>query len=118
MTKEIAAHGSETVSRGLEPTVETGWSREPVKLIAKDVGEAVAMYIQLMYPSSVAAAPSTFKLSVRNCVFNEIMAAVDVSDVGRIEARLKPGKQNPKRVAMDRLRRSCIIADDLRLSTR
>lgn len=89
MTKEIAAHGSEAVSHGLEPIVETGWSRELVKLIAKDVGEAVTTHIQLMYPSSVAAAPSTFKLSVRNCVFNEIMAAVDVSDIGRIEARLK-----------------------------
>jgi hypothetical protein len=69
-------------------TEESRWSRELVKLIAKDVGDAVVTHIEIMYPAAFAATPGTFPLSVRNCVFNEIMAAVEVNDVGQIAARL------------------------------
>ncbi|MDA9522536.1 hypothetical protein XI06_20170 [Bradyrhizobium sp. CCBAU 11434] len=98
MTKNILAKAPEPTSDALEPIAEIGWSRELVRLIAKDVGEAVATHIELMYPSAVAATPSTFKTSVRNCVFNEIMAAVDVSDAGRIEARLKDRQASRRRL--------------------
>lgn len=89
MTKSVAVRDPEPVRNALEPIPEVGWSRELVKQIAKDVGEAVVTHIETMYPRAVEATPSTFKVSVRNCVFNEIMAAVDVNDAGRIEARLK-----------------------------
>src|SRR5258708_5666957 len=69
-------------------TEESRWSRELVKLIAKDVGDAVVTHIEIMYPAAFAATPGTFPLSVRNCIFNEIMAAVEVNDVGQIAARL------------------------------
>jgi hypothetical protein len=69
-------------------TEDSRWSRELVKLIAKDVGDAVITHIETMYPAAFAATPGTFPLSVRNCVFNEIMAAVEVNDAGEIAARL------------------------------
>jgi hypothetical protein len=69
-------------------TEESQWSRELVKLIAKDVGDAVVTHIETMYPDAIAATPGTFPLSVQNCVFNEIMAAIEVNDAGQIAARL------------------------------
>ena len=48
-------------------TEESRWSRELVKLIAKDVGDAVVTHIETMYPAAFAATPGTFPLSVRNC---------------------------------------------------
>ncbi|MDN4985560.1 hypothetical protein QY049_20575 [Bradyrhizobium sp. WYCCWR 13022] len=74
-------------------SIETAWSRELVKQIAKDVGDAVAFHIETMYPRAFAAAPSTFPLSVRNTVYNEIMAAVQVNDAGQIAARLEDRKR-------------------------
>jgi hypothetical protein len=78
---------------------EVPWSRELVEQIAKDVGAAVAHHISIMYPAAVAATPSTFLTSVRNCVRNEIMAAVAVSDADQIEARLKDRKAHRRRIS-------------------
>jgi hypothetical protein len=89
MTKDVPILNPNPILRKLESIAELNWSRELVKQIAKDVGEAVITHIELMYPSAIASTPSTFKLSVRNCVINEIMAAADVNNAGRIEARLK-----------------------------
>ena len=98
MATEITTHGSGTTALDLTPTTETGWSRELVKQIAKDVGDAVATHVEIMYPTAVAAAPSTFLLSVRNCAINEIMAAIDVNDAGQIEARLANRKLARRRL--------------------
>src|SRR5947209_1975959 len=98
MTKNIVVKASQPTLNELEPIAEIGWSRELVRQIAKDVGEAVTTHIELMYPGAIVSAPSTFKLSVRNTVMNEIMAAVDVSDAGRIEARLKDRKAFRRRL--------------------
>ena len=74
-------------------TEDSRWSRELVKLIAKDVGDAVVTHIETMYPAALAATPGTFPLSVRNCVFNEIMAAIEVNDAGQIATRLAVRKR-------------------------
>ena len=47
--------------------------RDKAKVIAHDIGHAVAHHIEVMYPEAVKAASSTFLLSVRGCVYNEIM---------------------------------------------
>ena len=52
-------------------------SREAIKAVARDIGKQVANHIEIMYPDAVKAASSTFLLSVRGCVHNEIMAAID-----------------------------------------
>lgn len=68
-------------------------SRAWVKAIAMDIGKEVVHHIEIMYPKAVEACSSTFKLSVRNCVYNEIMAALDVTDEGQIIARLDTRKK-------------------------
>lgn len=64
-------------------------SRDVVKQIAMDIGKDVAAHIEVMYPQAVEAASSTFLLSVRNHVYNEIMAALETIDEEEILARLE-----------------------------
>jgi len=47
--------------------------RKTIEEIAMDVGKEVALHIEIMYPEAVAAASSSFLLSVRNTTFNQIM---------------------------------------------
>lgn len=63
-----------------------------IREIAMDIGKEVVHHIEIMYPKAIDATPSTFKLSVRNCVHNEIIAAIQVSDEGEIIARLAERK--------------------------
>ncbi len=86
MAKEIAKPIRQTVP-------ETTWSRDIIKAIAMDIGKEVVAYIEVMYPQAIEATPTTFKLSVRNCIYNEIMASIDVNDAGIIEARLRDRKK-------------------------
>jgi hypothetical protein len=64
------------------------WDRELIKLIAMDIGKEVAAHIEVMYPEAVKAASSTFLLSLRNSIHNEIIAAIEVNDAGQIQQRL------------------------------
>jgi hypothetical protein len=63
-------------------------ARDVVKDIAMDIGKAVADHVERMHPAAVSAASSTFLLSVRNCTYNEIMAALGTTDEGEIRDRL------------------------------
>lgn len=60
-----------------------------IKAIAMDIGKDTVDYIERMYPKAVMAASSTFKLSLRNHIYNEIMAAIKLNDEGKILARLE-----------------------------
>lgn len=64
-----------------------------VRAMAMDIGKEVVSRIRIMYPAAIAACPSTFPLSVRNCIHNEIMAAIEITDEGRIIARLDDRKK-------------------------
>ena len=55
----------------------SNWSRELVKEVATDIGKEMVAYIEVMYPDVFKAGNSGFKLSVRNHIHNDIMAAVD-----------------------------------------
>lgn len=74
------------------------WTKELVSAIAMDIGKAVVHHIEIMYPQAIKVCPSTFKLSVRNSTHNEIMAAIEVSDEGRIVARLKDRKEHRRKM--------------------
>lgn len=76
---------------------EADLDRELVKQIAMDIGKEVVAYITVMYPEAVAATSSTFRLSVRNCIYNEIIAALDVNDADAIPARLERRKKFRRR---------------------
>ena len=69
------------------------WSKELVRAIAMDIGKEIVAYIEVMYPDAIKATSSTFKLSIRNSIYNEIMAAIEVNDEGQIVARLKDRKK-------------------------
>lgn len=63
--------------------------RDIVRGLALDIGKEVAAHIETMYPKAVEATSPNMLLSVRNCVFNQIMAALDVIDEDEIRARLE-----------------------------
>lgn len=60
-----------------------------IKAIAFDIGKEVVAYVERMYPQAVSATSSTFKLSLRNCIHNEIMAALEVTDETKVMERLR-----------------------------
>jgi hypothetical protein len=68
------------------------WSKELVKQIAMDIGKETVAYVEVMYPEAIKHTSSTFRLSLRNHIHNEIMAAIEVTDEGTIVARLKDRK--------------------------
>lgn len=68
-------------------------ARDVVKQIAMDIGKEVAAHIETMYPKAVEAAGKNMLLSVRNCVFNEIMAALETTDEQEILDRLERRKK-------------------------
>lgn len=80
-----------TVANEIVP--KSPWSRDLVKEIAMDIGKSTVAYVEVMYPKAIEAASSTFKLSLRNHIYNEIMAAIEINDEGAITARLKDRKK-------------------------
>ena len=73
-------------------TTAPEWSRELIKQIATDIGKDTVAYIEVMYPEAIKATSSTFKVSVRNHIHNEIMAAIAVTEEGKVIARLERRK--------------------------
>lgn len=63
--------------------------RELIKRIAMDIGKSAVSHLRVMYPRAYEALPSSGRLSLRNTIHNEIMAALDVMDADEIESRLK-----------------------------
>lgn len=74
------------------PKLEGVWSRELVKQIAMDIGTEAVHHLEIMYPAAIAACPDTMKLSLRNHIHNNIMAALETIDADEIAARLKRRK--------------------------
>lgn len=70
------------------------WSRELIKKIAADIGTDMVAYIEVMYPAAIKATPSTFKISVRNHIYNQVMAAIEITDADKIEAWLRDRKKH------------------------
>lgn len=64
-------------------------SRDVIKEIAMDIGKEVAAHIETMYPEAVEATSKNMLLSVRNCTYNEIMAALETIDEDAIRQRLE-----------------------------
>lgn len=88
-------------------------SRDVVKEIAVDIGREAASHIETMYPQAVAATSSTFLLSVRNCVYNEIMAALETIDEQAIRDRLEERRsfRRRHRTAWRKIRKQDVTED-------
>jgi hypothetical protein len=69
------------------------WDRELVKAIAMDIGKDMVAYIEVMYPKAIEATSSTFKLSVRNHIHNQVMAAIELRDEADVRAWLAGRKK-------------------------
>jgi len=92
MTGTALAAKATAPTTGTAPESRNETAKALIREMAMDIGKEVAAYIEVMYPDAVTAASSTFLLSVRNCIHNEIMAAIEVSDEGKIVARLAERK--------------------------
>jgi len=69
-----------------------------VKEMAMDIGKEVAAYVERMFPQAVAVASSSFLLSIRNCTYNEIMAALADTDPIAIQNRLAVNKMTRRKL--------------------
>lgn len=77
--------------------------RELVKQIAMDIGKSTVEHIECMYPAALEAVAATARISIRNHIYNEIMAALNVVDADEIRARLNERKiDRRKRLAVYR----------------
>lgn len=65
--------------------------KDSIKAIAMNIGKNVACYIETMYPEAVKAVSSTFLLSLRNSIYNEIMEAL--TSEGDVQETFKRDKK-------------------------
>jgi hypothetical protein len=56
--------------------------------VALDIGKEAVSHLRIGYPDAFAALGPSGQLSLRNCVRNQIMAALDTVDADQIRARL------------------------------
>ena len=68
-------------------------SQDIVRQIADDIGKEVASHIETMYPKAVEGAGKNMLVSVRGCVVNNIMAALETTDEQEILQRLADRKK-------------------------
>lgn len=88
--------------------------RELVKEIAMDIGKAAVSHLRIMYPKAYDALGPSGRLSMRNCIHNEIMAALSTTDADDIGARLAERKRfrRQQHAAYDRIRKARPVYGD------
>lgn len=70
------------------------WSRELIKEIATDIGKDTVAYVEVMYPKAIEVTSSTFKLSLRNHIHNQVMAAIELREEAGVRSWLATRKQH------------------------
>ena len=82
--------------------------RALISEVAMDIGKAAVSHLRVQYPDVYAAMNIGCRLSLRNCVHNEIMAALDTIDADEIRARLERRKAERRRhhAAWDAIRKT------------
>ena len=86
-------------SLGIRPKPAIDADRELIKEVAKDIGVEVADHLRRMYPAAFNANPDTFRVSIRNGIYNEIVAALDLGSADDIRKRLDRRKAQRKELA-------------------
>ncbi len=104
--KRLIAAAREMQQMVEPPKPQRDMDRELVKAIAMDIGKSAVSKIRTMYPDVYAAMNSGCRLTLRNHIYNEIMAALDTTDADQIEARLKQRAEDRKHLhsVYDRIR--------------
>lgn len=82
----VAVRGSATATEA--SPADAGISRELIQAMAMQIGKDTVAYVEVMYPEAIKATSSTFKLSLRNHIYNEIISLSRLSDEATIRARL------------------------------
>jgi hypothetical protein len=74
--------------------------------VAMDIGKEVVSHLRIQYPGAFAALGPSGQLSLRNCVHNQIMAALDTTDADEIRVRLERRKAERRKMhaAWDKIR--------------
>lgn len=78
--------------------VSQPWTKKLISDIAMDIGKEVVHRCEIMYPKAFEVVPGTFKLHIRNCVHNEIMAAIEINDEGQIITRMGERKKRRRKL--------------------
>jgi hypothetical protein len=60
-----------------------------VKEIAMEIGKDTVDYVERMYPQAIEATSTTFRLSLRNHIYNQIMGALKHTEEKKIIEWLK-----------------------------
>ena len=71
--------------------------RALIREIAMDIGKSTVEHIEVMYPAALEAVPKLARISIRNHIFNEVMAAISTTDAEAIQARLAERKRDRRR---------------------
>lgn len=72
-------------------------SRSLIKALAMAVGKNTVDYVEVMYPEAIKHASSTFKLSLRNHIYNDIMHVATLHTKADIEKWLADNAAHHKR---------------------
>lgn len=80
--------------------------RALVAEIAMDIGKEAVSHLRVQYPEAFKALGSSGALSLRNCVRNQIMAALETTDADEIKERLEQRRAFRRKLhtAWDRIR--------------
>ena len=78
------------------PEKADGISRDLIKAMAMDAGKSLCAYLEVMFPQVWHGQNSGFKLSMRNHVYNDIMALVDLHSADAIKKRLAANEAHRK----------------------
>lgn len=71
--------------------------RKLISEVAMDIGKETVAYMEAMYPDVFAVMNSGCRLSLRNHIHNQIMAALDTINADEIRARLDQRKINRRK---------------------
>jgi len=72
-------------------------SRDLIKAMAMAVGKNAVAYVEVMYPEAIKATSSTFKLSLRNHINNDIMHVATLHTEADIRKWLAENEAHHKR---------------------
>lgn len=71
--------------------------KELVKALAMEIGKSTAAYVEVMYPEAVKATSSTFRTSLQNHIYNEIVSMAELHDAASIRNAIEESKGFRKR---------------------
>lgn len=80
------------------PAVKSGTpTDDAIKALALAVGKNTVAYVEVMYPEAFAATSSTFRVSLRNHIYNDIMAVTKLHTEAEIREWIAANEAHHKK---------------------